>query len=246
MDSIFVVHTSKFIISKGLEFTWIVWARNGCLSYFPNCHVSQTFGITTFILNLGRPLTRFCFSINFRCWRLTWSTHWCQIPMSPAPFPCVNNMEFTSCMFTSKVNIYPFLFLFAINLLWFFMFSTKHSLKLNVICKPCSTIWPTKIKLFIMVKTWSTCFKYFVCSSYMDNDTLPICVMGCEVSSPIFINLGIFKSLMSLNHYLWIVIRFEVPISTYKTLLLDTPSIIGFVMCCIMNSCSTPWLLIDA
>jgi hypothetical protein len=77
----------------------------------------------------------------------------CQILMSPAPFPCVNNMEFTSDMFTSKVNICPFLFPFAINLFWFFMFSTKHPLGLNVTYEPYSTIWPTKTKFFVVVGT---------------------------------------------------------------------------------------------
>jgi hypothetical protein len=37
----------------------------------------------------------------------------CQIPMFLTPFPCVNNMEFTLSMFTSKVNIRPFLFPFC-------------------------------------------------------------------------------------------------------------------------------------
>jgi hypothetical protein len=102
----------------------------------------------------------------------------CQIPKSPAPFPCVNNMEFTSSMFTSKVNIHPFLYPFTINLFWFFMSSTKHPLGLNVTYKLCSTIWPTKTNFFVMVGTWSTSFKYFVFPSCMDNGTLPICVMG--------------------------------------------------------------------
>ncbi len=65
-----------------------------------------------------------------------------------APFPCVNNMEFTSCMFTSKVNIHPFLSPFVTNLPWFFTSSTKHPLGLNVTCKPCSTIWPTETIFF--------------------------------------------------------------------------------------------------
>jgi hypothetical protein len=49
-------------------------------------------------------------------------------------------MEFTLGMFTSKVNIRPFLFPFTINLPWFFMSSTKHPLGLNVTYKPYSTI----------------------------------------------------------------------------------------------------------
>ncbi len=67
--------------------------------------------------------------------------------------PCVNNMEFTLGMFTSKVNIHPFLSPLAINLPWFFMSSTKHPFGLNVTCKPYSTIWPTETKCFIMVGT---------------------------------------------------------------------------------------------
>jgi hypothetical protein len=86
------------------------------LSLFPWLATSQTFDITSFVPNFERPPTRFCLSINLRHWRLTWPTHLCQIPMSPAPFPCVNNMEFTSSMFTSKVNIRPFLSPFDINL----------------------------------------------------------------------------------------------------------------------------------
>ncbi len=100
-----------------------------------------------------KPPTRFCFTINLRCWRLTWPTHLCQIPMSPAPFPCVNNMEFTLHMFTSKVNICPIPSPFAINLHWFFMSSTKHPFGLNVTYKPCSTIWPTETIFFVMVGT---------------------------------------------------------------------------------------------
>jgi Fe-S-cluster-containing dehydrogenase component len=44
-------------------------------------------------------------------------------------------------------------------------------------------------------------FKYFLCPSYMDNDTLPICVMGCVVSSLVYTNLGVFKSFVFINHY---------------------------------------------
>jgi hypothetical protein len=88
-----------------LELTWVVWTRNGCLVCFPNWHASQTSDITSYVPNLGRPPTRFCFSISLRRWRLTWLIHLCQILMSPTPFPCVNNMEFTLGMFTSKVNV---------------------------------------------------------------------------------------------------------------------------------------------
>ncbi len=105
MDFVFVVHTYEWIISKSLELTWVVWIKNWCLTCFPNWHVSQNFDITSSIPNLRRPLTRFYFFINLRCWRLTWPTRLCQILMSLAPFPCVNNMEFTLSMFTSKVNI---------------------------------------------------------------------------------------------------------------------------------------------
>ncbi len=245
MDSVFMAHTSEWIISKGLELTWIVWAGNGCLAWFLNWHVSQTFDITSFILNLGRPLTRFCFYISLRRWRLTWPTHLCQISMSPTPFPCVNNVEFTRGMFTSKVNIRPFLSPFVINLPWLFMCSTKHPFGLNVNYKPCSTIWPTETKFFVMVGTWSTFLKYFVCPSCMDNDTLPICVMGCVVSSPVSTNHGVFKSFVSLNHSPWLVMWFEAPESTYQTLLSNTPPVIEFVMCCITNICSSPWFLID-
>jgi hypothetical protein len=41
-------------------------------------------------------------------------------------------MEFTSCMFTSKVNICPFLSPFTINLPWLFMSLTKYPFRLNV------------------------------------------------------------------------------------------------------------------
>ncbi len=140
MGSIFMAHTFEWIISKGLELTWVVWTGNGCPACFPNWHVSQTFDITSSIPNLGKPPTRFCFSINLRCWRLTWPTRLCQIPMSPTPYTFVNNMKFTSCMFTSKLNIHPFLFPSAIKLPWFFMSSTKHPLGLNVTCKSCPTI----------------------------------------------------------------------------------------------------------
>ncbi len=166
--------------------------------------------------------------------------------MSPAPFPCVNNMKFTLGMFTSKMNIRPSLSPLVINLPWFFMSFTKHPFGLNVTCKPCSTIWPIETRFFVMVGTWSTSFKYFVCPSCMDNGTLPICVMGCVVSSPVSTNLGVFKSFVSLNHFPWLVMWFEAPESTYQTLLSDTPPIIEFAMCCITNSYSSPWLLVDA
>jgi len=61
---------------------------------------------------------------------------------------CVNNMEFTSSMFTSKVNIRPFFSPFTINLPWFFMFFIKHPFGLNVACKPYSTIWPMETNFF--------------------------------------------------------------------------------------------------
>jgi hypothetical protein len=153
MDSIFVVHTSKWIISKSLELTWVVWTGNGCLACFPDWHASHTFNITFYVPNLGKPPTRFCSSINLKHWRLTWPTCLCWIPMSPTHFPCVNNMEFTLGMFTSKVTIRPFLSPFAINLPWFFMFFTKHQLGLNVTCKPCSTIWFIETNFFVMVGT---------------------------------------------------------------------------------------------
>ncbi len=119
----------------------------GDVSYNNVCYVD--FGIS----NQGRPPTRFCFLINLKCWKLTWPTRLCQILMSLTPFPCVNNMEFTLGMFTSKVNICPYLSLLAINLFYFFMSSTKYPSRLNVTCKLCSTIWPTKINFFIMVGT---------------------------------------------------------------------------------------------
>ncbi len=165
--------------------------------------------------------------------------------MSPNFFPCVNNMEFTSCMFTAKVNICPFFFPFAINLLWFFMSSTKHPLELNVTYKLCSTIWPTETKFFVMVKTWSTSFKYFVYPSCMDNGTLIICVIGCVISSLVSTNPSVFKSLVSLNHSPWLVMWFETPESTYQILLYYI-ILIEFAMCCIINSCPSPWLLVDA
>ncbi len=245
MDFVFMVHTYEWIISKSLELTWIVWAGNGCLVYFPNWHVSQISDITSFP-NLGRPPTRFCFSINLRRWKLTWPTCLCQILMSLPPFPCVNNMEFTLGMFTSKVNIRPFLSLFTINLPWFFTSSTKHPLGLNVTCKPCSTIWPMETNFFVMVGTWNTSFKYFVCPSCMDNGTLPVCVMGCVMSSPVSTNPGVFKSLKSLNHSPWLIMWFEAPKSTYHTLLFNTPLIIEFSMYYITNNFSSPWLLVDA
>ncbi len=120
------------------------------LSLLPQLACSINFWHHLFCSKFG---TRFYFSINLKGWRLTWPTHLCQIPMSLTHFPCVNNMKFISSMFTSKVNIRPFHFPFAINLPWFFMFSTKHPLRLNATCKPCSAIWPTNTKLFVMVGT---------------------------------------------------------------------------------------------
>jgi hypothetical protein len=108
-------------------------------SLLPWLAASHTFNITFYVPNLGKPPTRFCSPINLKHWRLTRPTCLCQIPMSPTHFPCVNNMEFTLGMFTSKVTICPFLFPFAINLLWFFMFFTKHQLELNV----ATPLWPS-------------------------------------------------------------------------------------------------------
>ncbi len=165
---IWVDHFQRFgIYMSCLNWEW--W-----LVCFPNWHASQTFDITSFIPNLGRPPTIFYFSISLRHWRLTWPIRLCQIPMFLTPFPFVNNMEFTSGMFTSKVNIHPFLSPFAINLPWFFMSSTKHPFGLNVTYKPCSTIWPTETNFFVMVGTWSTSFKYSIYPSCMDNGTFPI------------------------------------------------------------------------
>ncbi len=113
MDFVFMVHASEWIIFKVLELTRVVWAGYGCIACFPNWHVSQTSDITSYVPNLGRVPTRFYFFINLRCWRLTWPTRLCQIPMFPAPFPCVNNMQFTLSMFASKVNIHSFLSPFA-------------------------------------------------------------------------------------------------------------------------------------
>jgi hypothetical protein len=79
------------------------------------------------------------------------------------------------------------------------------TLGLNVNCKPCFTIKPIETKLFVMVGTWSTSFKYYVCMSCIDNGTLPICVMECVVSTLVSKNLSVFKSLVSLNHPPWLI-----------------------------------------
>jgi hypothetical protein len=39
---------------------------------------------------------------------------------------------------------------------------------------------------------------------------------------------------------------FEAPESTYQTLLSNTPLIIVSAMCYLTNSCTSPWLLVDA
>ncbi len=135
------IHFSAFGSSFDLfSLKTCTYAMQLNLTCFPNWHVSQTFDITSSIPNLGRPPTRFCFSISLRPWRLTWPTRLCQIPMSPTPFPCVNNMEFTSGMLTSKMNIRPLFSPLVINLPWFLMFFAKHPFGLNVTYKPCSTI----------------------------------------------------------------------------------------------------------
>ncbi len=198
---IWVDHFQRF----GTYMSCLNW--DGCLVCFPNWHASQTSDITSFIPNLGRPPIRFCFSINLKRWKLTWPIHLCQIPMFPAPFPCVNNMKFTLGMFTSKVNIRPFLSPFVINSPWFFMSSTKHPFGLNFTRKPCFTIWPTETIFFVMVRTWRS-FKYFVCPSCMDNGTLPIYVMECVMSSLVSTNLSVFKSFVfkpfsMTSHVIW-------------------------------------------
>jgi hypothetical protein len=50
--------------------------------------------------------------------------------------------------------------------------------------------------------------------------------MRCVLSSLVSTNPGVFKSLVFLNHFPWLVMCFENQESTYQTLLFNTPPII--------------------
>ncbi len=58
--------------------------------------------------------------------------------------------------------------------------------------------------------SWMTCFGLMIYPSWMNNDTLPTCAMGCAVSSIISTNFGVVKLLTSLNYFLWLIMWFEV------------------------------------
>jgi hypothetical protein len=114
-------------------------------------------------------------------------------------------MEFTSSMFTSKVNICTFFFPFAINLPWFFMLS------INLV--PPSHLSRLIFLLWLQHKVHLSSILF----AHLGWTMAPckICVMGCVVSSPVSTNLGVFKSLMSQNHSPWLVMWFEALKITY-------------------------------
>jgi hypothetical protein len=111
-------------------------------------------------------------------------------------------MEFTSSMFNPR---------------WTFV----HSICLGSSCLPQNIHlgWMSPVNLVPPFGLQRPFFIYYGCNmkyifqvlcfpSCMDNDTLSICVMGCVVSSPISINLGVFKSFVSkplcmTSHVVW-------------------------------------------
>ena len=126
---------------------------NACFVCLPNWHASQIFCIPS-TLNFGSPVTSSLVCIDLNLCTLACPTLLCQMSMSATtPAPCANIAAFISGMFTSNVNIRPHLLPFVINLHLSLKSSTKTPSWLNRTCKPCSTIWPTETRFFVIFGT---------------------------------------------------------------------------------------------
>ena len=137
-------------------------------------HASHTSSIS-FSLNVGNPITTSfdCIALSFL--RLMWPIRLCYNFTSESTFVLFANMaDFISC--ESRMNIRPSMSRPS--------FSMKQPPWSNRTCIPCSTIWPTETKFFVMVGTCKT-FLMYVCLPFSPNRTLPMCRIGCVVLSPV-------------------------------------------------------------
>ena len=80
-------------------------------------------------------------------------------------------------------------------------FSMKHPPSLKRTCMPCSTIWPTETKFFVMVGTCKT-FLMYVWLPSLSNGTLPMCRIRWVVSSPALNITGLIRSSKVLKPFL--------------------------------------------
>ena len=80
-------------------------------------------------------------------------------------------------------------------------FSMKHPPSLKRTCMPCSTIWPTETKFFVMVSTCKTFLMYVWLPSLL-NGTLPMCRIRWVVSSPALNITGLIRSSKVLKPFL--------------------------------------------
>ena len=107
---------------------------------------------------------RMCLAISFSTWLLR---------------PLAYMADSTS--FESRMNMRPSLRPLAMGQPFF---SMKQPSLLKQTCMPCSTIWPTETKFFVMVGTCKIFFMQVWLPSF-SNGTSPMCRMGCGVSSPV-------------------------------------------------------------
>ena len=126
---------------------------NGGRCCFPSWHALHTRS-TRFDSKGGSPITT-----SFNCivrsrWKFMWPIHLCHNSKFVSVLrPSAYLGGFTS--FESRMNNRPSLHPLA--MIWP-SFSMKQPSPLKRTCMPCSTIWPTETKFFVMVGTCKTFF----------------------------------------------------------------------------------------
>ena len=142
----FLSEIRRKIIREVLSF----W--NGCLCCLPNWHASHTPSMS-FSLNVRSPMMTPFDCIALSLLRLMSPIHLCHKSMLELAFMLFANMaDFISCK--SRMNIQPCLHPRVMIRPSFLM--KQHQSWSNQTCIPCSTIWPTETKLFVIVGTCKT------------------------------------------------------------------------------------------
>ena len=145
----------------------------------PSWHASHTRS-PRFDSKAGSPFTTPFDCIPRSRWRFTWPIRLCHNSIFVSVLrPLAYMADFTS--FESRMNKRPSLRPLAMSRP---SFSMKQPSLLKQTCMPCSTIWPTETKFFVIVGTCKT-FLMQVCSPSFPNGTSSMCRMGCRVSSPV-------------------------------------------------------------
>ena len=143
-------HTSEWNTSSRSLLTFPCF-RNGCWCCLLNCQASHTPSIS-FCLKVRSLMKTLIDCISLCLWRLMWPIRVCHNSMSvSALVPFENMVDFILC--ESTMNIRPSLHPQAMIRPSFLMKQPPWS---NRTCMPCSTIWPTETKFFVIVETCKT------------------------------------------------------------------------------------------